>query len=167
MADIKIEYGTQEALAITLASLASSTSLLTGRESTAVNNATLKATDYLLSGKIRVGTTPTVNTRIEVWCVGQFEATPAWPDTFTGSDAGVTLTGDGIKASIVRWAANLQVDSTTSDRDYYFGPVSVRDLFGSIPERFLLFVTHNTGVALNATGSNHALYVRPVFHTVS
>ena len=64
MATQKIGYNADAALTFTLASLASSASLVAGRESTAVDNGTTLAVDYLVSGKITTGTSPTANKTI-------------------------------------------------------------------------------------------------------
>jgi len=58
---------------------------------------------------------------------------------------------------IVKLAASMISDST-SNRDYFFGPVSVAQLFGgSLPKFWGVFVAHDTAVALNATGGQHVL----------
>ena len=58
---------------------------------------------------------------------------------------------------IVKLAASLVIDST-SNRDYFFGPVSIASLFGgSLPKFWGVFVAHDTAVALNATGAQHVL----------
>ncbi len=75
-----------------------------------------------------------------------------------GTDSAETLTSVGVGQGFLKLAAALNVDATTSDRDYAFGPVSVAQLFGGVlPQRWSVFVSHNTGVALNATGGNHVL----------
>jgi hypothetical protein len=38
---------------------------------------------------------------------------------------------------------------------------------GDIPPKFVLFITQNSGVALNATAANHQIRVQPVYDTVS
>jgi hypothetical protein len=39
-------------------------------------------------------------------------------------------------------------------------------LFGGVvPRKFVVFVTHNTGVALNATAGNHVIAITPVYAT--
>ena len=86
MADEKIAYASSAALTITPASLATSATLVAGRESTAVVNTTNLYVDYLLAGKIMTGTTPTVSKQIQVWVYGQTEDTPLYPGTITGSD---------------------------------------------------------------------------------
>lgn len=167
MADRKIAYGSSAALTITLASLASSAALVAGRESTAVSNTTALSLDVLLTGKITVGTTPTINTSIEVWAYGSHNDTPDYPDVLDGTDSAETLMSAGIKRGALKHIVTLDVDSATSDRTYPFGPVSLASRFGgTLPKNWGVFVTQNTGVALNATGSNHAIEYTPVFETV-
>lgn len=158
MAQLKTTYAARAALTLTLASLATSATLVAGRASTAVDNTTNRYLDALLSGKITVGTTPTVDTLIEVWCYAAIQDTPSYPDGITGSDANKTITSVAIKQAALQLAAVIGVDATTSDRAYYFGPVSVASLYGGVlPDKWGAFVVHNTGVNLNSTGSNHFL----------
>lgn len=165
MSDVKIEYGTSSALTITLASLASSSTLVAGRESTAIDNTTNKYLDYLLSGKITVGTSPTTAKEIRVYVAALMEDS-TWPDVFDGTDSDETITNAQIRDSACKLAAVIGTVAT-SDVSYPFAPVSVSSLFGgSLPKKFVVFVTHNTGVNLNATGGNHAIYVTPVYETV-
>lgn len=166
MADVKTAYGTPADATITLASLASDTSLLAGRGSTAIVNTTTLALDYLVSGRITVGTTPTTARQIEVWVVGRWDATN-WPDVFDGTDSAETITSAEIKTTICRLVASIPTVAT-SDRTYPFGPVSIASLFGGvIPQAFEFFVTHNTAVNLNSTAGNHQIRVQPVFQTVT
>jgi hypothetical protein len=170
MSTYSIFYGTPVDLTITLASLATSTTRVLGRESTAVSNASSLVLDMLLSGKITVGTTPTINTYIDVWIYAARDDTPNYPTLvttgITGSDAGATAATEGIRNNALTLAATILVDATTTDRTYDFKPVSIAALFGgTLPKRWGVFVTHNTGVNLNATGSNHKLTYVPVQQT--
>lgn len=166
MASRKIEYAASSALTITLASLGSSTTLVAGQESTAVDNRTNKYLDYLLAGKVTTGTSPTASRLIEVWVVALAEDS-TYPDVFDGTDSAETVTSRDILLACGKLAAQMATDNT-SNRTYWFGPVSVSELFGGFcPKKFVVFVTHSTGVALNSTGSNHAAYVTPVYETVA
>jgi hypothetical protein len=163
MADIKQAYAASSAVTITLASLASSSSLLVGRASTAIDNTANLYLDYLLAGLITTGTTPTVSTSIEVWVVAMRDDS-TWPDSITGTDAAKTFIAE-VKAGVCRLAAQLTV-TATSNVGYPFGPVSVANLFGGVcPKKFLVFVTHSTAVNLNATGTNHVISVTPCYAT--
>lgn len=165
MADIKLAYGEASDVTITLASLASDTNLLAGRESAEIVNTSTLALDYLVSGKITAGTSPTASRSIEVWVVGSWDGTN-WPDVFDGTDSNETITSADIKASVCRLLAAMAT-ANTSDRTYHFGPVSVAAAFGGVvPPKVVVFVVHNTGVALNATGSNHQIRLQPVYETV-
>lgn len=161
MATIKLDYIASSTVTCTLASLASDTNLLAGRESASVDNSTNEYADYLLAGRITTGTSPTDARQIEVHVVGQLDDT-TWPDVFDGTDSNETITSVGIKATICRPAAVIATNNT-SDRTYPFGPVSVASLFGGVcPRRFVVFVVHNTGVNLNSTGSNHEIDITPI-----
>jgi hypothetical protein len=158
MATTTINQAADVPITIALASLASSSGFTAGRESTALNLSSDDFVDGSLSGKITVGTTPTVNTQILVYVFAPIEDTPEWPDVMDGTDSDETLTSAGVGRGFLRLVVALDVDSTTSNRTYPFGPVAIAPLFGGVmPQRLGVFVTHNTGVALNATGGNHVI----------
>jgi hypothetical protein len=166
MADLKLAYGTASDLTITLASMASDTNLLTGRESATIDNTTALVLDYLVSGKITAGTSPTAARSIEVWAVGSWDGTN-WPDVFDGTESAETITSADIKASVCRFVAAMAT-ANTSDRSYHFGPVSLAAAFqGPLPPKVVLFITHSTGVALNATAGNHQIRLQPVYQTIN
>jgi hypothetical protein len=162
MADIKTKYpaASSVAISITLASLASSSTRLAGRESAAVDNTANNDLDHLVHGKIRLGTSPTVSKLIEVWAVAPISiasGTPTWPDVFDGTDSDETVTSENVKNSMLRLVWSTLTDAT-SDRDYAIPPTSIAALFGELPPFWALFVTHDSGVNLNGTGSNHVLH---------
>ena len=166
MADLKLSYPAASDLTITLASLASDTSLLTGRESAVIDNSTNLYLDILISGKITAGTSPTASRSIEVWAVGSWDGTN-WPDVFDGTESAETITSADIKASVCRFVAAMAT-SATSNVTYHFGPVSIAAAFGgTLPPKIVLFVTHSTGVALNSTAGNHQIRLQPVFQTIN
>lgn len=166
MSDIKVAYASAAGATITLASLASSSTLLTGRESTAIDNSSNLYDDYILSGFVTTGTTPTVSTQIEVWVVAEVDDS-AWPDAFTGSDAGRSVTNTGVKFSVCK-LAGVMIVSATSNVKYGFGSISVASLFGGVcPRKFLVWVTHNTAVNLNSTGGNQQVTTKGVYYTAS
>jgi len=166
-ADVKIAYAASAAYTITLASLVTSAALLAGQEGTGVSNATNKYLDELVAGFITVGTTPTDETLIECHVVGSINDTPTYPDVFDGTDSAETITSDGIKPAICKPVAIIRVDTPTSDRRYPFAPLGIRSLFGDgLPTAHVPFVTHSSGVNLNATAGNHAIYHTPVYATV-
>ena len=166
MADVKSNYPAAADVTITLSSLASDTNLLAGRESTAVDNSSNLYLDYLISGKITAGTSPTTARSIQVWAVGSFDGS-IWPDVFDGTDSTETITSANHKNSVCRFIAEMATDAT-SDRVYHFGPVSVASAFGGVmPKSFVVFVTHNTAVNLNSTAGNHQIRIQPYYETVT
>lgn len=144
-------YGTPTAMTITLASLASDTNLVAGRESTALDQKdTLDAIDVLVGGKVTTGTTPTTGRQIEVWAYGSYDDTE-FSGTATGSDANLT---PGEK-SCMRLLTIIPTVAT-SDKAYKWGPYSIAQAFGgAIPVQFGIYIVHNTAVNLNSTGGNH------------
>lgn len=166
MADVKANYPSASDITITLASLASDTNLLAGRESTALDNSSNLYLDYLISGKITTGTSPTTARSIQVWAVGSWDGT-TWPDVFDGTDSTETITSANHKNSICRFIAEMATDAT-SDRTYHFGPVSLASAFGGVlPVKVVFFVTHNTAVNLNSTAGNHQIRIQPYYETVT
>lgn len=158
--DIKTKYPASSAdttaLTITLTGLATSSTLVAGRESTAVDNTTNVDEDHLVSGKITVGTSPTGG-RIEVWAYAPISVASGTPTygKVTGSDAAVTFDSRNQVLSAMRALWSTGVD-TTSDRTYFMPPTSVRAAFGEVPSDWGIVVIHSSGVNLNATASNHA-----------
>lgn len=168
MSDIKFAYGTEADVTITLASLATSTTKLAGRQSTAIDNTSLKALDYLVSGKITTGTSPTTAKSIEIWAVAALDySAPTFLAGFGASDAASpTLIAEN-KISVAKLVASIPTVAT-SDQAYSFGAVSIASLFGGVvPPKFVLFVTHDTGVNLNSTSGNHQIRVQPVYETIA
>lgn len=157
MATTTISYTAATTITCSVASTASSATWVAGRESNEIDNTTNKYDDVLVQGKITVGTTPTASTLILVYLWGSdTSAATTNLDVIDGVDSTETLTSVGVRDGFLKLAVAINVDATTSDRGYWFGPFSVADLFGQVPKFWGLFVTHNTGVNLNATAGNHA-----------
>lgn len=151
-------YGAKFTHTITLASLASDTNLLAGREGTAIDQKdTDDAIDVMVGGTVTTGTTPTAARQIEVWAYGSYDDT-SFNDAITGSDANVTL----VTKTLLRLLTIIPTNNT-SDKAYKWGPFSVAQAFGGIvPVQWGIFIVHNTGVNLNATGGNHEVEHYPV-----
>jgi hypothetical protein len=150
------------ALTITIASLATSSSSLAGRESTVVDNTSNKYLDALVSGQITTGTTPTVNKTISIYVYAPLKvasSTFTYPiattTALTAADAAATFEAD--QRNNLKLAAAMNV-SATSDRAYSFA-FSVAQLFGGVmPLKWGVWVTHDTGVNLNSTAGNHWIH---------
>lgn len=166
MANIKTAYASSSNLTITLASLATDTNLLAGRASTVVDNTSNLYLDYLLSGFITTGTSPTTAKSIDVYVYGCVDDTPTYPDAITGSDANKTITTANIRDAGLKLVVSIPTTATSNEKSY-FGPVSVKSLFGGeLPKKWGVFVVHNTAVNLNSTGGNHQITATGVYNTV-
>lgn len=158
------KYGSTTTITAAIASLASDTNLLAGLESAIINNETDGFEDIILSGKATTGTSPTASRQIEVWAVAW--DSNAWPDVFDGTSSAETITSADIKAALCK-AVAIMPTNNTSDRTYSFTGVSAKQVFGGVlPSRFVLFITHNTGVNLNATAGNHEFRYQGVYPQV-
>lgn len=169
-ADVKVAYGSSAAPTITLASLAASSSLLAGRESTAVSNASNKYLDYLCAGNYRAAASNNQAGSIYTCIVGPRDDTPTWPDVFDGTDSTETVTDAGTFNAICRIMSSIAADNTAS-QTWYWGPVALASLFGGIvPVQFVFFVTHNIQTSTNAwsaTEGDHSVKYTPIYATVA
>lgn len=165
MATVLNSYRASANLTITLGGLASSSTFVAGRESTSYDNSSNLDPDARLAGQVTVGTTPTTGTQIQIWVAAELRD-GVWPDVLDGTDSAETWTNAQMLISGARLAAVIDVISTTSNLAYPFESGSIAALFGGIlPKKFVVFVTHNTGVNLNATDGNHVISVMPVTQT--
>lgn len=154
MADIKQAYAASSNLTVTnLHSLPSSSTWLGGWESGAIDNTTNLYLDYFISGKITVGNTAVAG-QIRVYIVGMLDDS-TWPDVFDGTESTETLTDTEIRDGHAKLWAVIEVDADGgTDDTYFFGPFSVAALFGGLcPAKFVVFITHSSGVNLAASGN--------------
>jgi hypothetical protein len=152
--DIKLAYVASGTYTMTLAALASSSTLVAGRESNSVSNTTNLYLDYLLGGWVKAGTTVTAGT-IELWGVAAIDDTPNWPDVFDGVDSVETVTTADIKRNCGKLLWTMPND-TTNGRVYPWTGISLAAAFGGlVPASHVLFLTHSMVAALDATEANH------------
>ena len=144
--DILTVPGTLTAMTITLASLATSAAGV-GRQSTLVDNTSVKAPAALVYCKVTTGTTPTANTSILVYLI-RYDNSAFGDDGCGTSDAALTIINAQLLGSILNPA-------TTSNTAYY----GVFDTapFGPLGPKWGVAIVHNTGVNLNSTGGNHVI----------
>ena len=167
-ADVKVAYGASAAYACGVASLASSSTFLAGRESTAIDNGTNLYWDYEAAGHVCVGTTPTTAKQIQVWAYGSQNDTPLYPANITGTDGALTLTNAEMRNSGLRQLAAIQIIATTSDLKYPWAIGSIAAAFGmpAPPKKHGIFITHDTVAALNSTAGNHIQSYTGIYGTV-
>jgi hypothetical protein len=168
-ADVKLAYGATATPTFTLASLAASSSLLGGRESTAIDNgASVKYLDYLVSAQYRSDSSNNQAGSIYTCVVSCFDDTPTWPDVFDGTDSAETVSKQGVFNSICRFLSVIAADATASQNWSVTG-ASVAGCFGGIiPDQFVYFVTHNIQTSTNGwSASSNVFQHTPVYSTVT
>jgi hypothetical protein len=154
-------YRASAAVTNALGALASSTTWVAGYESATIDNSTNKDLDILISTQVTVGTTPTINTLIEVSTVSMMDDS-TWPDVFDGTTSAETVTSVGVKQGICLPLGYMNVDATTTNRVYYLSKRSVASQYGGVcPDKFVLFTAHNCVAALNSTG--HSTFQQSVY----
>ncbi len=143
-------YGTNTAVTITLNSLASDTTLLIGRQSTAISNATADAMDFEIGGKFTLGATPTTGRQCEVWAGSSYDNGTNFTASAGASDAALTLTAS--RKALLRLVQIVPTDATASGV-YVWGGVLLSQVFGFVPLHVFFWVVQNTGLALAASGN--------------
>jgi hypothetical protein len=156
MATATVNYSSNTTITIGLASLASSSTFVAGRESNEIDNTTNKFVDALVRGSVTVGTPSAANLVIAVYVWGSNTSLATAPiDTLDGVDSAETIAAGNVTA--LRLGASILVPVTTANIKYEVLPFSVAALFGgAMPKFWGLFVAHNTGGALNASGNTNA-----------
>jgi hypothetical protein len=165
-ADIKPSYVASSAVTMTLASLAASSSLLAGRQSTAIDNTSNKYVNYFVTADIKAADANHFAGRIEFFVVGPKDDS-TWPDAFGATDAARSVTSDSIKNTICKPLAFIAGEST-NDRVYPLGPVSVAAAFGAdiAPRKFLFWLTHTLHTSTNPiAASGHLVSILPYYFT--
>jgi len=162
--DVKIAYAASSNLTVTaLHSIATSSTFSAGWESALIDNSTNKYLDYLVTAKITVGTTLTAG-EIRVHVVAMLDDS-TWPDNMDGTESVDSFSDTEQYDALARVGAVSATDTDNSNV-YYMGPFSVASLFGSVcPEKFVIFVSHNTGANLASSGNQ--VTIKPVYQTVA
>lgn len=169
-ADVKTAYAASASPTLTLASLAASSTLLAGRESSSISNTSNKYLDYMFAGFYKASAANNQAGSIRTAVVGATNDTPLWPDVFDGTDSAETVTAAGIYNAVCRVISDIAADNT-ANRVWYWGPVGIAPFFGGvIPVHFVLFVSHNIQTSTNgwsATEGLHGVSYTPVYATVT
>jgi hypothetical protein len=158
MVETKITYATPVVMTIGLDAtpLGTSPTFILGRESTEVDNSSNLYVDAIITGKITTGAT-TADTQINIYVWGNHETIATNNlDTLDGTDSDETLDDVG-HLNMFKLGAVIPVLDTTA-RSFIIPPFSIAQLFGGImPEFWGLFVSHNTGVALDTDAADHEI----------
>lgn len=166
MATITTEYAASANLDVTnLASIATSATWVTGWESDLIDNTTTKYDDFLITAKIQVAAAGLAAAEIRIYVAAMLDDS-TWPGGFDGVDSVETTPLDDANGTQCGAAlAAVAVTDTTASQVYYFRPFSVKSLFGSLPPKFVIFITHSTGANLAASG--HQVTYKPIYYAVA
>jgi hypothetical protein len=148
-------YGSNTSITMDLSALASSSSLIVGRQSLTVTNATNQYIDALVRGNFTVGTTPAITggLAVYVWGADIDPATTAL-GPIVGTDSGCTFTTTSLEATVI-FVRKPSVRVATSDTKYQVKPFSVAALFsGVMPKFWGLYVAHDMTAALKTDAAN-------------
>lgn len=136
-----------------LDSLASSATLVAGRESPVIDNTSNLYIDALLAGRFKANNSAPTAGQIQVW-VGAMLNDSDYPDVFDGTGSAETVISADIRNAILKPAATIITDAT-ANRVYEFAPISVAQLFGGVmPHKWWVWVTHSMVQALNTTAAS-------------
>jgi hypothetical protein len=139
--EITAKYDASTALTITLASLANAA----GRQSTLVDNTSNKYQTILVHANIKNGTSPNANSIVELYLIRSDN------DATQHADDGAGTTDAALTPVNAQCIGSLRVDSAGTTGFVMKGTFPVHD-----PGPEWGIVAYNrTGVALDATGSNH------------
>jgi hypothetical protein len=157
-ADIKLAYASDAAFTLDLANLASSSTWVSGREATSVDNTSNKYLDYFITGKFVSGTSP-VSGEARIYYIMPQDDTPTWPDVFDGTDSAETVTNTSILDRLpLGWSGG---NSTSTNVTYpVVNALTLAQVFGICPYMFTIFFTHSQSVNLynNAANTNQIFY---------
>ena len=150
-----INYSSNTTITMDLSALASSATWVAGVESNEIDNTSNKYIDAIVQGAFIVGTTPTVNTFLNVYVWGSdISLATRAIGALDGTSSGETITTT-VAAVSLALAHQSSILVNTSDTTYITKPFSVAQLFGGIMPKFWgLFVAHNMTAALKTDAGN-------------
>src|SRR5258707_1357354 len=160
------KYGAAGTMTITLASLASDSTLIAGRQSTTIDNTTTLAIDYMVGGFVTVSSAAAAvgtNKQIEVWAFASYDGT-TYSAGAGATDANFSPTGE---KTLMRLLTIIPLD-TTSSHQYEWGPFSVAQSYGgTMPPKWGVFMVQNSCAALSTSAVNHQVKYTPVNYASS
>src|SRR3990172_6746156 len=153
-------YGSVSTLTFTLTTLAHSSTLDLGRQSAVADNTSGAddAIDALVGGIVTTSTTASTARQIEIWSFGSWDNGSTF-SIFAASTVDAARNVSSVKSNMKLITIIPTVGGATT---YAWGPFSVAQAYGGVlPTKWGIFLTHNTGVALNAGVGTHNLSYIP------
>lgn len=153
MAARTITYGAKTTMTWTGTSLANGS----GRESTVVDNTSVKALDYRIRFQTKGQTSGTAYADLYVYtALGD----TTYTDAATGSDAAFTAANRFNS----RYLGSIKLNADTSAVKAEF---QLRDAFPTCPDKWGLIVINNSGASLSATAGDHVLEYEAITEAVA
>lgn len=155
MARVYRKYRASSNLTVTAVDgLGSSSTHVTGAELAEIDNSTNGDADCKVSGKFTVESSGLAAGEIRVWVVPKLDDS-TWPGGFDGTASAETTPLDDANGTLagafLLWAC---ATDTTASQVYPMRQSSVAQACGgSLPEKFVLFVTQSTGTTLETSGN--------------
>ena len=155
MAETKIKYGSDVALAVT----EWDATLAAGEFATSAifDNTTSKFMDVLVGGVLELdASTPVAGDTMDIYIVGQYSGTAT--DMMAAIDALLNAATEVVEdtafvKSNLTLLASVSVEATTpaTAQGYHWGPIGVAQFFGGVmPQRFMLILHNNTAGTMAA-----------------
>jgi hypothetical protein len=171
-ANVKTAYAASVEVTMTLASLAASSTLLAGQESTFIDNRTNLYLNYNMAGHFKTAASNAQVGAINVAIVaaeGDGAGTPVWQDVFDGTDSTETVSLQSVYDQICKVGASI-ITTASNALVWPFGSFSVAGLYGGdCPLAFGVFVSHNAETSTNAwsaTEGDHSIQATGTYLTV-
>lgn len=153
MATLTYTYATPATLTWGMTNPSSDSTLLIGRESTAVDQGSNNYIDVIIGGHFAGPSSGAAAGRIQVFAYGSWDDGTTWTGINTGTDGALTLTAtDKERLFLVE-----SITTTTTNSDVYkWGPISLARVFGGVmPERWGLWGVHSAGGALTTSTTKY------------
>lgn len=151
-----LTYSSNNTITINLSGLASSSSFLSGRESSEIDNTTNKYIEAIVGGSFIVGTTPATTGGLKVFAWGSDVSLATTPlDVLDGVDSAETFTSTSLGAT-VKPVSFTPVLVNTSDTKYIVSNFGLAAMLGLpvLPKFWGIFVAHNMTAALKTDAGN-------------
>lgn len=134
-----------------LDSLASSATLVAGNQSPVVTNT---GDNHLLSVRLKANASAPTAGKAEVWVIPVWDiaGTDTYPDVFDATGGAKTVSHRNV---LSQCGECVQTFETTADanRVYETSGIDLESIFGTCPEKYVVFTVHSMVTALNATAS--------------
>lgn len=154
MAETKIKYGSDVALAVT----EWDTTLAAGEFATSAifDNTTELFMDVLVGGLLELdATTPVAGDTMDIYVLGQYSGTAT--DMTGAIDALLNAATEEaedvafVKANLILLASvSVESAAPATAQGYHWGPVGIAQFFGIMPQRFMLILHNNTAGTMAA-----------------